>query len=69
VKLLPTLRYAHGEAYVRTALDEASLAVACLEKTPVRTEKGLPVDSLVVVAQQNTAHFRESGNPVPMERQ
>jgi predicted TPR repeat methyltransferase len=54
VKLLPTLRYAHGEAYVRTVLGDAGLTVAHLDKTPVRTEKGVPVDSLVVVAQPST---------------
>jgi predicted TPR repeat methyltransferase len=54
VTLLPTLRYAHGEAYVRTVLRDAGLAVAHLAKTPVRTEKGVPVDSLVVVAQLST---------------
>jgi predicted TPR repeat methyltransferase len=55
VKLLPTLRYAHGETYVRRVLAEAGLAVAHLAKTPVRTEKGVPVDSLVVIAQPSTA--------------
>jgi predicted TPR repeat methyltransferase len=54
VRLLPTLRYAHGEAYVRTVLRDAGIAVAHLVKTPVRTEKGIPVDSLVVVAQPST---------------
>jgi predicted TPR repeat methyltransferase len=55
VTLLPTLRYAHGEAYVRRVLAEAGLAVAHLAKSPVRTEKGAPVDSLVVVARPSTA--------------
>jgi predicted TPR repeat methyltransferase len=50
VKLLPTLRYAHGEAYVRTALADAGLAAAHLATASVRNEKGVPVDSLVVVA-------------------
>jgi predicted TPR repeat methyltransferase len=50
VKLLPTLRYAHGEAYVGSALADASLAVAHLAKAPVRNEKAVPVDSLIVVA-------------------
>jgi predicted TPR repeat methyltransferase len=54
VKLLPTLRYAHGEAYLRAVLRDAGLAVGRLAKTPVRTEKGVPVDSLVVVAQPST---------------
>jgi predicted TPR repeat methyltransferase len=54
VKLLPTLRYAHGEAYVRAALTDAGLAVAHLAATSVRSEKGVPVDSLVVVTQAST---------------
>jgi predicted TPR repeat methyltransferase len=53
VKLLPTLRYAHGEPYVRAALTDAGLAVAHLAKAAVRSEKGVPVDSLVVVAEKS----------------
>jgi predicted TPR repeat methyltransferase len=54
VKLLPTLRYAHGELYVRAILGDAGLTAAHLAKTPVRTEKSVPVESLVVVAQPST---------------
>jgi predicted TPR repeat methyltransferase len=54
VKLLPTLRYAHGEDYVRRVLGAAGLAPAHLAKAAVRSEKGVPVDSLVVVAQPST---------------
>jgi len=54
VKLLPTLRYAHGEDYVRGVLDAAGLAPAHLAKAAVRSEKGVPVDSLVAVAQPST---------------
>jgi predicted TPR repeat methyltransferase len=50
VKLLPTLRFAHGEACVRAALDDAGLVAVHLAKAAVRNEKGMPVDSLVVVA-------------------
>jgi predicted TPR repeat methyltransferase len=50
VKLLPTLRYAHGEACVRAALNDAGLVAVHLAKAAVRNEKGAPVDSLVVVA-------------------
>jgi predicted TPR repeat methyltransferase len=53
--LLPTLRYAHGEAYVRGVLEDAGLAVAYLAKVSVRSEKGAPVDGLVVVAEVSTA--------------
>jgi predicted TPR repeat methyltransferase len=49
-KLLPTLRYAYGEAYLRAVLGNAGLSLAHLAEAAVRTEKGVPVDSLVVVA-------------------
>jgi predicted TPR repeat methyltransferase len=55
VRLLPTLRYAHGEAYVRSVLRDAALTVASLDQKSVRCEKGVPVDSLVVVARASTA--------------
>jgi predicted TPR repeat methyltransferase len=55
IKLLPTLRYAHGETYLRNALRAAGLTLAHLANTPVRSEKGAPVDSLVVVALLSTA--------------
>jgi predicted TPR repeat methyltransferase len=55
VKLLPTLRYAHGEAYVRHALENAALSPTSLAKASVRSEKGVPVESLVVLAQPSTA--------------
>ena len=55
VKLLPTLRYAHGENYVRGVLGAAGLMPAHLAKAAVRSEKGVPVDSLVVVARPSTA--------------
>jgi predicted TPR repeat methyltransferase len=50
VKLLPTLRYAHGTAYVRRALAGAGLTTVSLSRAAVRSEKGVPVDSLVVTA-------------------
>jgi predicted TPR repeat methyltransferase len=55
VKLLPTLRYAHGEAYIRRVLASAGLSIPHLAQTPVRSEKSVPVDSLVVIAQPSTA--------------
>jgi predicted TPR repeat methyltransferase len=51
VKLLPTLRYAYGESYVRGILGDASLAPVSIAKASVRSERNVPVDSLVVVAQ------------------
>jgi predicted TPR repeat methyltransferase len=50
-RLLPTLRYAHGDTYVRGVLGDAGLVPVHLAKAAVRREKGVPVDSLVVVAQ------------------
>jgi predicted TPR repeat methyltransferase len=55
IKLLPTLRYAHAEDYVRTVLHKSGLAVPRIDRKPIRSEKAVPVDSLVVVAQLSTA--------------
>jgi predicted TPR repeat methyltransferase len=54
-RLLPTLRYAHGEAYLRHGLGDAGLTLIDIAAVPVRSEKGVPVDSLVVVARSSTA--------------
>jgi len=50
VKLLPTLRFAHSENYLRRLLDASGLAIQHLAETSVRSEKGVPVDGLVIVA-------------------
>jgi predicted TPR repeat methyltransferase len=50
VALLPTLRFAHGEAYLRDAVAAAGLKLLMLERAAIRTEKGTPVAGLVVVA-------------------
>ncbi len=55
VKLLPTLRYAHSESHVRDLLATRGLTVVSLVRAAVRSERGVPVDSLVVVAQASTA--------------
>ena len=55
VKLLPTLRYAHGKSYLRAVLHNAGLADASFTPASVRSEKGVPVDSLIVVAQASTS--------------
>jgi predicted TPR repeat methyltransferase len=49
-KLLPTLRFAHSENHLRRLLNASALAVQHLAETSVRSEKGVPVDGLVVVA-------------------
>jgi predicted TPR repeat methyltransferase len=54
VRLLPTLRYAHGEPYIRRALAAAGLTPGSVSRAAVRSEKGAPVDSLVVVALAST---------------
>jgi predicted TPR repeat methyltransferase len=65
VKLLPTLRYAHADAYLRQTLEAAGFAVAHLAAASARSEKGVAVDGLVVVAQAAPIHSRACGNPVP----
>lgn len=54
MKLLPTLRYAHAEPYIRRSLAVAGLAPTSIAAVAVRSEKGVPVDSLVVVARAST---------------
>jgi predicted TPR repeat methyltransferase len=65
VKLLPTLRYAHAEGYLRETLAIAGLVVAHLTEAAVRSEKGVPVEGLFVVAQPLPAHSSERRNPLP----
>jgi predicted TPR repeat methyltransferase len=48
--LRDSLRYAHGEPYVRHALTEAGLAVIGLERATLRHDRGAPIRGLVVVA-------------------
>ncbi len=50
VKLLPTLRFAHGEDYLHALLSASGLMALHLAKTSVRSEKGVPVEGVVVVA-------------------
>jgi predicted TPR repeat methyltransferase len=50
VALLPTLRFAHGELYLRDVIAAAALKLLALEGAAIRTEKGVPVAGLVVVA-------------------
>jgi predicted TPR repeat methyltransferase len=50
VVLRDTLRYAHGEAHVRHALAQRGLELVDLQHAATRTEKGVPVPGLVVVA-------------------
>lgn len=45
-------RYAHRESYVRDTLAAAGLAVATLERDTLRTESGVPVAGLVVLARK-----------------
>ena len=50
VLLRETMRYAHGEDHVRTALAGAGLACVSLTAAASRREKSIPVPGLVVVA-------------------
>ncbi len=49
-KLLPTLRYAYGEAELRNIIAAAGLAPVKIEPAAIRTENGVPVQGLGVVA-------------------
>jgi predicted TPR repeat methyltransferase len=45
-------RYAHGASYVRASIEAAGLVVLQLEQQPIRTERGVPVPGLVIVAEK-----------------
>src|SRR3984885_11555067 len=62
VKLLPTLRYAYAEPHLRALLGAAGFSVPHLAETSVRTEKGRPGESLVVVAQKSGEPQAPSGS-------
>ena len=50
LKLLPTLRFAYGEAYLRATITAAGLRLLKLGAASIRTENGVPVQGLVLVA-------------------
>jgi len=50
VALLPTLRFAYGEPYLRDAIAAGGLKLLKLEKAVIRTEKAAPVRGLALVA-------------------
>ncbi len=50
VMLRDTLRYAHNAAHVRAALTAAGLKILSVDFAATRTEKGVPVPGLIVVA-------------------
>ena len=50
ITLRETLRYAHGKAHVQAALAAAGLVPMSLDFASTRTEKGVPVPGLIVVA-------------------
>jgi predicted TPR repeat methyltransferase len=52
VILGPKLRYAHGEAHVRTALDAAGLTIRTLVPASTRMEADVPVPGLLVIAER-----------------
>lgn len=49
--LRPSRRYAHSQAYLRRLLDAHGLSVASLAAAPIRTDRGEPVEGLIVVAE------------------
>lgn len=55
VILRDTLRYAHAEAHVREAVAGGGLELLVCERASTRTEKGIPVPGLVVVAKKEGA--------------
>ena len=49
-RLRDTRRYAHAEAYVRKALQDAGLSILSWRQDTIRMDRGEPVAGLIVVA-------------------
>ena len=54
VELGAGLRFAHSEAHVRAAVEGAGLKLLGLDSASTRTEKGLPVPGMIVLAQNDS---------------
>ncbi|POO56692.1 methyltransferase domain-containing protein [Agrobacterium rosae] len=50
--LLPSLRYAHSEAYVRTLLDASGLQTLEIRKTTIRKDAGKPLAGILFLARK-----------------
>jgi predicted TPR repeat methyltransferase len=61
VELLATLRFAHGEPYLRDVMAAAGLNVLTLERAAIRTEKGTPVAGLIIVASAPRSPAKSEG--------
>ncbi len=48
VQLLPSLRYAHSEAYIRRLADEARFTSVRIFEAPIRNDQGTPIAGLYV---------------------
>jgi len=59
IALLPTLRFAHGEPYLRDVIAAAGLKLLALDQAAIRTEKAAPVAGLVIVAARDDDGMRQ----------
>jgi predicted TPR repeat methyltransferase len=62
VRMQPTLRYAHGSDHVRSAIAAAGLELRQLTAASTRTEKGAPVEGLLVIASTPPSSPVKPGN-------
>jgi predicted TPR repeat methyltransferase len=60
-RLQPTLRYAHGTAHIRAAIERAGLQLDYLEPVPARREKNEWLPGLVIVASALPSSRARSG--------
>lgn len=51
--LRPSRRYAHSQAYLGRLLDVHGLSILSLATAPIRTDRGEPIEGLIVVAGAN----------------
>lgn len=58
--LLPSRRYAHSQAYLRDLLARCGFETASLERHVIRSDRGEPVEGLIVVARRDRLSLTEA---------
>lgn len=53
MRLLPSLRYAHSEAYVRRVAAQRTWRIDAIERAPLREDQGVAIAAWYVVLTNN----------------
>ena len=62
LRLLPSLRYAHSEAYLARLASQHGFEVVAMKHAPVREDQGQPIEGLYVVLRRAPARAGPAGH-------